>query len=204
MKFITLFLFFYTLLLQQAFCCKFSADFSEKVDNEQDFLDLRPVEAKYIYTGFSSGEGGVSGDTFLEIEKAWTPILNVKIRINGGMCPAGNYGLNKKYLFLSNDLTNPMFMKLIELSSARKFMEKLSLKKDFVGDINFAWQFCEKNLDCKTTINKCGIPVGINKIHEQNYLEFLKSKNSDRIDCKKESGKKATSIKNKCAYYFCE
>lgn len=74
----------------------------------------------------------------------------------------------------------------------------------FNGDMNKAWQFCEKDDECKSVKNKCGNQTPINKSHEKDYLDFLNSKDSARIDCKKETDKKPALVKNKCVDYFCE
>lgn len=93
---------------------------------------------------------------------------------------------------------------VLELNSdGLTFIEKLSSKKDFIGDANPSWQFCRSDNECTQSKNQCGKPIGVNKKYESVYIDFLKAKKI-KTECSKESsdqtGKSAVS---KCVENFC-
>ena len=123
---------------------------------------------------------------------------------SGGFCPSFNMTRlqipDKSYLYLGNSTVQYT----IPLEMVVSLIKKLAERKSFWGNINPSWQFCEKNVECKVVKNKCGNELGINKKYEKKYLDFLESKESNRIDCSKEVANKNPTVKNKCVDYFCE
>jgi hypothetical protein len=91
----------------------------------------------------------------------------------------------------------------IKQEFVKKAIYKLAYKKDFVGEINPSWQFCESDNECILSKNQCGKLIGVNKKYQQDYLDFLKTK-IVKNDCSKEvptqSGK---SNEIKCIENFC-
>ncbi|MGZ3789442.1 MAG: hypothetical protein ACXVLQ_13015 [Bacteriovorax sp.] len=82
-------------------------------------------------------------------------------------------------------------------------IKKLANKKDFVGEINPSWQYCESDIECIQSKNWCGRLIGVNKKYQKDYMDFLKSK-LKKADCSKDvpiqAGKAADS---KCVENFC-
>lgn len=107
---------------------------------------------------------------------------------------------DKTYLYIGNNSVQYT----IPINIAKPLLNKLSKIKNFWGDINPSWQFCETDTECRVVSNKCGKKIGVNEKYETDYLNFLKSNEAMKIDCKKEDGKKEALIKKKCVDYFCE
>lgn len=154
-----------------------------------------------------------SGKRFFIFQKRWT-LAPVKIYLPDEYYPyaalkslkVGN--LKDTYLFLAlnktdaNGILKPGNTKLLPISSplAKNVIKKLVMKKDFIGEINPSWQFCETDLECVQAKNQCGNLIGVNTEYEKDYLNFIKFKKL-KVDCSKSEISKASA--SKCLENFC-
>jgi hypothetical protein len=93
--------------------------------------------------------------------------------------------------------------RLIPLNAAKDIIEKLATRKDFYGEINPSWQFCESDNVCVQSKNQCGKPIGVNKKYQNQNLDFLKLK-LIKTDCTKlAEDKKIKPNQSKCMENFC-
>lgn len=167
-------------------------------------LSQDPTKAKSVYVGVINEK---NGNIVLNVERSWTapPLIAVYVGATQDPCPHENYLPNVKYLFYAlNDyqafVKKSSWIFVMEpLKGSRGTIEKFS-SKDFVGEINPSWQFCEDDLECVQLKNQCGNLIGVNKKHKKDYLFFLKTKKA-KLDCLK-AGDTKIGI-SKCVENFC-
>jgi hypothetical protein len=154
----------------------------------------------------------VNGAQLLIPERAWTDypeniLLHELIDIYDARKGWNKQGVaGEKYLYfmlnrssIKNVLRGQHF--LVWIKNARPDIEKLAKKKDFVGEINPSWQFCESDNECVQSKNQCGKPIGVNKKYQKKYLDFLKTKKI-KTECSKEA-QASKSGESKCGENFC-
>ena len=182
----------------------------------QEYLDLDndPSTAKTLATGKITEN--IWGTQFFVGERGWTffptrfEVKKIYIPNEDSSTKRGIVG--ESYLFYSIEKTNingelnsSSYIGLITLKSlkAKEVITKLASKKDFVGEINPSWQFCESDKECIQSKKQCGKPIGVNKNYQKDYLDFLKTKKI-KIECSKnnsvQTGKPSIS---KCVENFC-
>lgn len=150
------------------------------------------------------------GDRYLALENGWTLYpQKVYLPLDADemytvVTKPGVLGV--KYLFFSAAETNinrkmkheAIYYK--PLREGKNLITRLAFNKDFDGEINPSWQFCESDNECSHTKNICGNPIAVNKKYKKNYLDFLKTKKG-KVDCSKTI--KVKSIVSRCVENFC-
>lgn len=160
-----------------------------------------------------------SGRQFIIPERGWTAYperINIPPKFDIDRQNENKKGIvGKKYLLYmtkearyeevqSKDQYKFIGHLVIELlQDAKATIEKFSEKKDFVGEINPSWQFCESDKECVQAKNQCGKLIAVNKKYQKDYLNFLKT-NKIKVDCSKEIQTQASCNKeSKCIDFFC-
>jgi hypothetical protein len=184
-------------LIPSAYACKVDLRGVQLVEKE-------PYLAKTAVTG--TVLIGKDGEATLKVNKYWGKHLS-SYKLNYLLSECSVHVVPSfEYLFLSlseikeNAMIGKSGGTFIKLSESKEYMEKLSSLTNFSGEINPAWQFCEKDDECVTSKNKCNIKIGVNRKYESTYLDFLKESNR-KWDCSKKNEKQ---IAGKCINSFCE
>ena len=136
---------------------------------------------------------------YFKPEKFWTEKNVKKIKTSSDNCGGPIVEKGKHYLFLSNTNKTPNHQVAIELAQAQLHMAKLARKTDFIGDINPAWLYCNKDNECISKQNSCGEFIALSKYHEETFSKYSEMKKD--LKCKKNSTLKKLSLK--CINFFC-
>ena len=181
----------------------FSEAFACKMDmSDINALDDNPSLATVFLVGT------IVGSEFRKVLNVNWPLKMGSIKIDSSHCLAPRAILNKDYLYLSNkkiDTIDKMGIGkldglLIELKDARKYIDKLAMKKEIkVGELNLLWKYCQENKECVEIKNTCNVSESVNKKYKSNYDDFMKNSRVKK-DCKSLGNKKS---ENNCINYFC-
>lgn len=174
--------------------CKCSVDPSELLQHPENApvaIVGKIVESKGYYS--------------LVLVKNWSEGIE-KIKLSAGKsCDPSGLKIGANYILLAKGTSREMPYAnsctsiLIELSESREVIKKLT-KKNFVGEINPSWQFCEANTECIRSKNECGNLIGVNQKYLKNYLSFLRIKKK-----KTECSNSVSEVSNisRCVESFC-
>jgi hypothetical protein len=187
--------------------------YSYKVPMRFIELDKDPTTADTLVVG--TLKENKEGEQYLITEKGWT-VYPAKINIplkrfsRAVIRKQGTAGEKQLYYSVGTintkgELDSTGYEGVIPLNTvkAKEIINKLANKKDFVGEINPSWQFCESDIECVQSKNLCGKSIGVNKKYQKNYLDFLKLKKI-KTECSKDLSVQIEKIgEPKCVENFC-
>lgn len=151
-----------------------------------------------IYSAFAtSGAKGVVGNAKAINDSGILGLFRAQVSLSGQGVKAVN----------STNSDKPLMYTLAKGSTGIGFVNKLLLFSGAASMSNIAgWGLTAKNV-----LNMASLYAlegdfnnAINQDQDTALAAYLSSKESERIDCKKEIVKKAVTVKNKCVDYFCE
>ncbi len=164
-------------------------------------MEKYPQNVKYIFTSLVTLDE-VKKNNYnrkLVVEKKWSEFSEKSFSVMNSDCPDYQYDIGSRVLVLSYNMKENLEILTFPLSESESQIDKLSSKKNFVGELNPSWKYCKEDSECKTVKDKCAHEISINKKHETTYLNFINS--TKRIfNC----SKLKSPPKNKCINNFCE
>lgn len=181
--------------------------------SQSSWLDVfapLPETAKTMATGILTRN--LSGNHVFVTERKWTyspPRIKMELVYDELEPPVNPGNAGERYLLYSQEEVKTggnlhgSKVQIIPLNSAeaKEAILKYADRKEFIGDINPSWQFCETDNDCVQSRNQCGSLIGINKNYQKNYSAFLKTRN---FDCSKETSDQiGKTYVPKCRESFC-
>jgi hypothetical protein len=162
-------------------------------------LDKDPKKANVVVSGIAKDEGRKQ---FLIVERKWTNSGDKIEILNTGPDLYEHIAKNGKryfiYMIERND-HHIIEQNVRDLESTGNLIKIFSGKKDFPGEINPSWQYCESDKECTQTKNKCEKSIAVNRRYKNVFLDFLKTSERKWNCSKKEEAK----VIGKCVENYC-
>lgn len=185
--------------------------YPKKLGHEEIMLIENPASAATIAVGYVK-ENFWGKQTFHSI-KGWTNFpreieLQQEFTGLGLEKPAKE---NEWYIFYSNKSTTEKGeiadqrlegLLLLDSEEGKALIKKLSEKKDFSGDVNPSWQFCESADECISHYGVCIGVISLNKSYVKYFEEISKVKKGDS-QCKEEKNRVFIPKSTDCINRFC-